>query len=178
MIECVPMSIVYIGMGSNMGDRLSHIRRAINAIASNYEITDVSSIYETEPIGYTLQPKFLNCAISLKTSLNPRALLNFLLSIENKLARKRNIRFGPRTIDLDILLYDDIIINETDLIIPHPKMHKRQFVLFPLNEIAPNLKHPILNKSIKALLEEVLPHDLNNENNKECKIYAAPIFKP
>ena len=172
------MGIAYIGIGSNIGDRLSYIRRAINDIVLNCEITNASSIYETEPIGYALQPKFLNCVISLKTSLTPQALLHFLLSIENKLERKRKTRFGPRTIDLDILLYDNLIIHENDLIIPHPEMHKRQFVLLPLNEIAPNLKHPIFNKSIKTLLEEILLQDLNNENHKECKLYAAPIFKP
>ncbi|HID94009.1 MAG TPA: 2-amino-4-hydroxy-6-hydroxymethyldihydropteridine diphosphokinase, partial [bacterium (Candidatus Stahlbacteria)] len=162
------MGIAYIGIGSNIGDRLFYIKSAINAIAANCEIINVSSIYETEPIGYALQPNFLNCVISLKTSLTPQALLHFLLSIENKLERKRKTRFGPRTIDLDILLYDNLIIHENDLIIPHPEMHKRQFVLLPLNEIAPNLKHPILHKSVEVLLKEILSQDLDDENHKEC----------
>jgi len=171
------MSIAYIGIGSNIGDRLSYIRRAINDIALNCEITNVSSIYETKPVGYTLQSNFLNCVISLRTALTPRLLLHFLFSIENNLQRERNTKLGPRTIDLDILLYDDLIMHENDLIIPHPEMHKRRFVLLPLNEIAPYLKHPILNKSVKLLLEELSLKDSTDENHKECKLYAAPVFK-
>jgi len=144
------MSKAYIGIGSNMGDKKDNINNAINLLKEKCTVIKVSTLIKTAPEGYTDQPDFLNGAIEVDTSLTPKELMDFLLNIENSLGRKRTIKNGPRIIDLDILLYEDKIINDT-LEIPHPRMHERKFVLIPLKEIAPNVIHPILKKSIKDL---------------------------
>jgi dihydroneopterin aldolase/2-amino-4-hydroxy-6-hydroxymethyldihydropteridine diphosphokinase len=151
------MPTAYIGIGSNLGDRQKNIQRAISLLraAPQIRVTAVSSIYETKPVGVVDQPDFLNAALSICTDRSPHDLLNDLQKIESQLKRKRTIHWGPRTIDLDILLYDDKIISSDRLIIPHPEMHKRYFVLKPLSEIAGELIHPKLNKKIKILLEEL-----------------------
>jgi 2-amino-4-hydroxy-6-hydroxymethyldihydropteridine diphosphokinase len=134
-------SIAYIGLGSNLGDREKNIEKAINLLkkTEKTKVNKASSLYETEPQGYEKQNKFLNGALELETSLSPFELLKALQGIEKKLGRRRVIKWGPRTIDLDILLYDDLEIDEKDLKIPHPEMLKRTFVLVPLKEIAPHL---------------------------------------
>jgi 2-amino-4-hydroxy-6-hydroxymethyldihydropteridine diphosphokinase len=131
-------SIAYIGLGSNLGDREKNIKSAVGLLKKTKEIkvNKVSSLYETEPRGYKEQGKFLNGALELETSLSPSELLRVLQGIEGKLGRRRVIKWGPRTIDLDILLYDDLEINEKNLKIPHPQMLRRDFVLIPLKEIA------------------------------------------
>ena len=129
---------VYIGLGSNLGKREMYLSFALKAIEKIAVITKRSSVYETEPKGYKNQGNFLNMVIEIETRLNPRALLQKLQKIENELGRERLIRFGPRTIDLDILLYEDCALNAPDLVIPHPRMDKRDFVLKPLKEIAPD----------------------------------------
>ena len=149
--------IVYIALGSNMGDKKKNIDDAINKI-NNSEFTrviDVSKYYETEPVGYLDQDNFLNCAIKVETLLYPDELMRLLLDIEKELKRERIIRWGPRTIDLDILLYDDIVCSDEKTIIPHPRMHERMFVLEPLCDIAPYIMHPILKKRIIELKDEV-----------------------
>ena len=133
--------ISYIGLGSNLGDRLANINKAIEYLKENQDITveRVSSIIETEPQGGPPQGKFLNAVVKIKTTLKPKELLKVLQNIEEKLGRVRTIKNGPRTIDLDILLYGNEKIDEPDLKVPHPRMGERSFVLGPLLEIEPNI---------------------------------------
>lgn len=139
------MNIAYISIGSNIGDRLHHLTEAVRELHSHekVEVTKVSSIYETAPVGYTDQADFLNLAICVKTSLNPYELLAACQAIENGLGRVREVRWGPRTVDLDILLYNNDNIEAENLIVPHPRMGERAFVLVPLLEIAPAIGHPV-----------------------------------
>ena len=141
----------YIGIGSNLGNKEENIRKAISLIKGKCKILKISSLYETEPIGHKEQDWFLNCAIEIGTKLKPQELLEFLLSIEKNLGRVRTIKNGPRTIDLDILFYGNKTINEDNLIVPHPRLHERLFILEPLKEICPNFVHTVLNKSIDEL---------------------------
>lgn len=148
---------VYISIGSNLGEKIRNCKDSIYYISKLQEtyVTQVSSFYKTSPVGpITEQPWFINCAIEIETSLPPYALLLNLLKIEKKLGRVRILDKGPRIIDLDILFYSDLIINEEKIIVPHPRLHLRKFVLIPLYEIAPTLIHPIFNFSIKQLLEK------------------------
>ncbi|MBN2332390.1 MAG: 2-amino-4-hydroxy-6-hydroxymethyldihydropteridine diphosphokinase [Deltaproteobacteria bacterium] len=145
---------VYIGFGTNLGDRLGYIKQALEQIAALPEtrIIQVSSIYETAPVGFADQGNFLNGVCRLATSLSPDALLQALLAIEDHLGRVRTVRWGPRTIDLDILFYGDLIIRQSKLTIPHPAIADRGFVLYPLQEIAASFIHPELGESIASLV--------------------------
>lgn len=145
----------YIGLGSNIGDREKNLDSAIDMLRETpcVKILQVSSYINTAPVGYTEQPDFLNAVVEINTTLKPDELLKACMDIEARLKRKRLIRWGPRTIDLDILLYGKQIINNENLIIPHPRMHEREFVLKPLSEIAPNAFHPILNKTVAEILK-------------------------
>lgn len=147
----------YIGMGSNIGDRESNLDTALEMLRmqEGIEVTAVSSYLNTAPVGYTEQPDFLNAVAELRTSLTPAQLLEVCRRVEQELKRVRIIRWGPRTIDLDILLYGNMVINEEDLIIPHPRMQEREFVLYPLNEIAPQAIHPVMKKTVNELLREL-----------------------
>lgn len=142
--------ISYIGIGGNMGDKEKNIEGAFELINDSYHthITKTSKLYETKPVGYSEQEDFLNCAVEVKTLLNPVELVRFLLSIEKEFKRERVIRWGPRTLDLDVLLYDNIVSSLEEIILPHPRMKDRMFVLEPLCDIAPYVMHPILNKPI------------------------------
>ncbi|NMB96724.1 MAG: 2-amino-4-hydroxy-6-hydroxymethyldihydropteridine diphosphokinase [Clostridiaceae bacterium] len=132
----------YIALGSNMGNRLENIKSAIKAVGEieNIRVIKLSKVYETAPVGYVKQGKFLNMVIKIKTCLSPWALLENFQNIEIMLKRKRLIHWGPRTIDLDILTYDDLVLSHPKLIIPHPEMLKRAFVLIPLRDIDPNIR--------------------------------------
>ncbi len=150
------MAVVYISVGSNLGDREANCRIALEKLNSEGIIVKkASSMYETEPWGFKDQPKFINMVIEVETELRPEELLMTLKGIEKKMGRKETIKWGPRIIDLDILFYNDKIINQDELKIPHPHMHERDFVLVPLSEIAPNKTHPILKKTIKELMEDL-----------------------
>lgn len=144
---------VALGLGGNMGNRLQNIGKAQMLISQQVgEIVKVSALYQTAAWGHTDQPDFLNQAIIVKTPFTPKMLLNKCLYIEKQLGRRRDIPWGPRTIDIDILLYNDAIIDKETLQIPHPHMQNRRFVLQPLADIAPNYRHPQHRKSLKELL--------------------------
>ena len=148
----------YLGLGSNIGDRKQQLLKAIDLIGNikGIKVTKQSSIYETAPIGYTDQPNFLTLCLEIETELSPQQLLKHCLDIEQQLHRVREIRWGPRTLDIDILLYSDNIIETDNLSIPHPRMQERAFVLIPLNDIASDKKDPRLNQKIHDL---VFPDD-------------------
>jgi dihydroneopterin aldolase/2-amino-4-hydroxy-6-hydroxymethyldihydropteridine diphosphokinase len=147
----------FIGLGSNLGDKEGNLKLAIDMIkeTEGIKVTKQSQVYITKPVGYTDQDNFANSVIQLKTLKKPKELLETMLKIEEALKRERIIRWGPRTIDLDILLYDDIVTTDENIVVPHPRMHERLFVLKPLSDIAPYYIHPLLNKTIIQLWEEV-----------------------
>ena len=148
------MATAFLSLGSNLGDRLGNLRRAIDKIeeSDEIEIEEVSSVYETEPLGRQDQPWFLNLVLRLQTSLEPLALLERLLAVEEAMGRRREEDEAPRNIDLDLLLYDDRMVDSESLTIPHPRMHERRFVLVPLAQISPQLLHPRLQSSVEELL--------------------------
>ncbi|WP_336943048.1 2-amino-4-hydroxy-6-hydroxymethyldihydropteridine diphosphokinase [Staphylococcus hominis] len=148
----------YLGLGSNIGDRKQQLLKAIDLIGNikGIKVTKQSSIYETAPIGYTDQPNFLNLCLEIETELSPQQLLKHCLDIEQQLHRVREIRWGPRTLDIDILLYSDDIIETDNLSVPHPRMQERAFVLIPLNDIASDKQNSRLNQKIHDL---VFPDD-------------------
>jgi dihydroneopterin aldolase / 2-amino-4-hydroxy-6-hydroxymethyldihydropteridine diphosphokinase len=149
------MAMVYIGIGSNLGDKESNCREAIYRLqAAGCRVMKVSSVHITEPWGLRDQPLFANMAIMAETSRPPEDLMSLLKTIESDMGREGSVKWGPRLIDLDILLYGDLIVSEASVSIPHPMLHEREFALAPLAEIAPDTMHPVLKKSIKKLLEE------------------------
>ena len=171
------MSTVYIGIGSNLGDRLGYIREAIAKMGQSQEIEirRASSVYETEPVGHKEQPRFLNMVLELKTSFEPSNLLEHLLRIEDQMGRKRDQAWGPRNIDLDILFYDDVVINSDRLTLPHPRMHQRRFVLVPLAEIAPKVVLPSLKKTVERLLKELCVDSNSGKNESEVSSRSETV---
>jgi 2-amino-4-hydroxy-6-hydroxymethyldihydropteridine diphosphokinase len=149
--------IAYFSLGSNLGNREQNLQEAIRRAKAWGRIVAVSSFYETEPVEFTDQPCFLNCVIALETTADPAQLMRELLRIENEMGRKRTLKKGPRSIDIDILLFGDAVVNTPELTIPHPEMTRRRFVLEPLAEIAPELLHPVSQKAVKELLAELAP---------------------
>ena len=147
---------VYLSLGSNVGDRAANLRTAINRVSSLGDVMAVSSFYETEPVEFAAQPWFLNCAIELDTEKMPKQLLAAILDIEKEMGRRRVQKKGPRTLDIDILLFGNSIIKAKGLTIPHPAMHERRFVLEPLAEIAPEVRHPVFKRTVREL-RDVLP---------------------
>lgn len=151
-----PITTVYLGLGSNVGDREEYIEQAISLLKETPGIKVIrrASNFETEAEGKTPQPLFINSAVEISTDLPPAKLLEVTQSIEDTLGRERGVEWGPRTIDIDILLYGDTVVSDNDLTIPHPLMHERLFVLEPLKQIAPHVIHPMLDRKISELFED------------------------
>ena len=149
--------LVYLSLGSNVGDRQANLHRAISHLGTIGKIQATSSFYETEPVEFAAQPWFLNCAVALETEKMPKQLLSSIAQIEQEMGRRREQKKGPRTIDIDILLFGSSVINTKDLIIPHPGLHERRFVLEPLSEIAPGQRHPVLKCTIRELRDALPP---------------------
>ena len=144
--------IVYLALGSNLDDRLANLKQAITALSPQMEVKAKSRVYETPPWGYTEQPTFLNQVIKASTYLEFEPLLKHIKRLEIALGRTPSFKNGPRLIDVDILFYDDLVLNTASLVIPHPHMHERGFVLLPLMDIAPDLVHPVHKKSVREML--------------------------
>ena len=146
---------IYLALGSNLGDRMSNLASAVEHLSQKVNIKKVSTVYETEPVYYKEQSLYLNAVLSAVTELEPSDLLRFVKSIESDLGRQPSFRNAPRTIDIDILFYGDQVAETAELIIPHPRIAERAFVLVPLAEIAPGLVHPVLQKRVSELLAMV-----------------------
>jgi 2-amino-4-hydroxy-6-hydroxymethyldihydropteridine diphosphokinase len=149
-------TIVYLGLGSNIGDREATLNTAVAELSkAGAKVVRESSKIETDPVGFLDQPAFLNMAVEVETTKSPRELLAAILTIERQLGRVRTIRNGPRTIDIDILLFGSVLVEEPDLTIPHPRMTERGFVLQPLAELCPDLIHPVTGLSIREHLRKL-----------------------
>jgi 2-amino-4-hydroxy-6-hydroxymethyldihydropteridine diphosphokinase len=150
------MSRIYIGVGSNLGDKEGNCKAAIEKLSGKgITIKKISSPYNTKPWGVEDQPDFVNMAVEAETDIHPSELLPILKTIEKEIGRQDGARWGPRLIDLDLLFYDDMVISSDELVIPHPRLHEREFVLLPLAEIAADHVHPILKTTIKQLAENL-----------------------
>jgi 2-amino-4-hydroxy-6-hydroxymethyldihydropteridine diphosphokinase len=146
--------IVHLGLGTNVGDRPRNLRTALTHLRQTVDIESVSSVYETDPVGYADQPRFLNIVVRARSSLRPAELLQELIAIEERMGRQRTFRNAPRIIDIDILLYDDVVLAQPGLDLPHPRLTERAFVLAPLVEISPDLTDPLTGKLYRDMLRD------------------------
>ena len=149
------MSTVYLSLGTNLGERRRNLEQAVVGVQQWMAITAVSCLYETKPWGLTDQPDFLNMCLAAATDVSPHDLLDFCKQLEDQIGREKTVRWGPRLLDLDILVYDDLILDDERLTIPHPHIEERAFVLTPLAEIAPALIHPVSGQTVATLAEQV-----------------------
>lgn len=149
------MMDVYLGLGANIGDRWANLKLALKLLGERIDITHVSSVYETEPVGFEEQPPFLNAVCIAQTDIEPCQMLSLIKGIEVSMGRKAGFRNAPRPIDIDILLYGDLVLHDPELTIPHPRMAERAFVLLPLVEVAPDVVHPFMKESIRDLAAKV-----------------------
>ncbi len=147
--------IVYLALGTNLGNRLLNLNTAISSLTPQMKVKKKSPVYETPPWGFADQPAFLNQVVRVETYEGPERLLKHLKRLETALGRVPNFQNGPRLIDIDILFYDDLVLDTAPLVIPHPRLHERAFVLVPLADIAPDLVHPVLHKSVREMLADV-----------------------
>ena len=154
------MHVTYLGLGSNIGDRLQNLQAAINALEPEVHPVECSPVYETPPWGYLDQPNFLNQVVKAETELSPGELLSYLKEIEKDLGRQDSFLNGQRKIDLDIIFFDDAVIESPPITIPHPRMDDRGFVLLPLADLAPEFKHPVLDLSVQDMLAQVAVGDI------------------
>ncbi len=154
------MHVTYLGLGSNIGDRLQNLQAAINALEPEVHPVECSPVYETPPWGYLDQPNFLNQVVKAETELSPGELLRYLKEIEKDLGRQDSFLNGPRKIDLDIIFFDDAVIESPPITIPHPRMDDRGFVLLPLADLAPEFNHPVLDLSVQDMLAQVAVGDI------------------
>ena len=148
---------VYLSLGSNLDDRAANLNIAITGLAALGRVEAISSFYETEPVGFAAQPWFLSCVVKLGTEKMPRQLLSGILDLERQMGRRRLEKKGPRIIDIDILLFGNSIIDTKELVVPHPAMHQRRFVLEPLIEIAPEVRHPVFKRTVRELRDALPP---------------------
>lgn len=148
------MTVVYLSLGSNIMSKEEHIKKAISCIGDFYTMKTVSPLYLTEPVAFPDQDWFLNCVVEVDTDVDPKILLSKLKSIERKLGRKKTVKNGPRSIDIDILFYGDQVVQTKNLMIPHPLIQERLFVLQPMMDLNPYFMHPVLHKTIQELYEE------------------------
>ena len=158
------MPVVYLGLGSNIGDKQGNITSALCRISEICEVKKKSRMYLTEPVGNIEQDWFLNCVVEIQTEIEPKHLLSSFKSIERKLGRAKNVKNGPRIIDIDILFYGNNIVTTKNLVIPHPLLHERLFVLQPMIDLNPDFIHPVLKKSIQELYK-------NHLGNKKVLLY-------